>query len=156
MRSWDSQRNCASTSTSSPWNLVARTIWLGCGFPILHWWVSRFGKRHCTYNIFLARCTFSLIVESNHQDIGSLDKKASDGTLLPLYDTFPYVYCIEKAARESGYCEPLDKRTRLWLLKRQGDNKELFFPNIRLKIMSPLDVNPYDNVRPALSLADFS
>ncbi|KAJ8121011.1 hypothetical protein ONZ43_g2430 [Nemania bipapillata] len=85
-------------------------------------------------HIFLARCTFYLNVQSNHQDIGDLDEKASKGKLLPLHPTSPRMCCIEGAALDSGRCEPLSKQTRLWLLKMRGNSEELYFQNIELHI----------------------
>ncbi|KAI1130828.1 hypothetical protein F5Y10DRAFT_103434 [Nemania abortiva] len=85
--------------------------------------------------VFLTQCTFYLDIISNYKDIAELDEKASRGTLLSLYPKYAgRTCCVEGSALDSGCCEGLSKRTRLWLSKMQGSNEVLFFPNLKLHI----------------------
>ncbi|KAI8951541.1 hypothetical protein F4801DRAFT_544255 [Xylaria longipes] len=84
--------------------------------------------------VFLSRCTFYLSIQSNSKDIATLDKKAADGTLGPLWPESPRHCCVEGAALQSGCCEPLSKRIRSRLQKMQGNSEELFFPHVEMHI----------------------
>ncbi|KAI0551567.1 hypothetical protein F4679DRAFT_538399 [Xylaria curta] len=84
--------------------------------------------------VFLSRCTFYLDIQSNYNHITTLDGKAADGTLGPLWSKPGRCCCVEGTALQSGRCEPLSKRTRSRLQKMQGDSTELFFRHVEMHI----------------------